>query len=167
MVTQGLIDVFFKEYVFGFIYNDIDRAIKDAKANFLVALGLSVYTEVIGGLITGHLHDSGWSKRNYQAFLPFLGPEYVELDKKIDLYRRVRCGLVHEYFIKGPHAMIAVKFDDSKYPGIVYTEKLDHITIAVEHYFRDFKSGVQKYHSSLKSGDKQAVHNFQDVTRKK
>ena len=60
--------------------------------------------------MTGHLKDSGWSKRNYKAFLPYLGPHYVNLDNQIDLYRRVRCGLVHEYFVKG-HSKIAVMRD--------------------------------------------------------
>ena len=81
-IQQGLIDVFFREIVFGFMYNDIDHAIKDAKANFLVALGLSVYTEVMGGLVTGHLKDSRWPSKNYRAFLPYLGSPYEDLDRK-------------------------------------------------------------------------------------
>lgn len=163
MDTQDFIDVFFREFVFGFMYNDIERAIKEARANFLVALGLSVYTEVMGGLVTGHLKDSGWSKRNYKAFLPYLGSHYVDLDKRLDLFKRVRCGLVHEYFVKG-RAMIAVTFSDPKTPGIVFTPELDHITIAVEHYFRDFKSGVQQYYEQLKSGDEDAVANYRKAT---
>ena len=61
--------------------------------------------------------------------------------------------------------MIAVKFNDVRYPGIVYTEKHDHITIAVEHYFRDFKSGVEKYYELLKKGDTTAVDNFMKAYR--
>jgi len=38
---------FFKEYIFGFIYHDINSAI-DGKANFLAALGLLCYTEFLG-----------------------------------------------------------------------------------------------------------------------
>lgn len=167
MTAQDYIDYFFNEYVYGFIFSDIDNAIEKAKANFLVALGLSTYTEVMGGLVTGHLQDSGKSKSNYQAFLPYLGQPYVDLDKKIDLYKRVRCGLVHEYFIKGPHAMIALRFDDAKYPGIVYTEKLNHITIAIEHYFRDFKSGVESYYDSLKKGEATLIENFVKATARK
>ena len=45
---QDYIDLFFKEFVFGFMYNDIRRTIDKAKANFLVALGLSTYTEIMG-----------------------------------------------------------------------------------------------------------------------
>ncbi len=83
------------------MYQDIRRTIDSARANFLVALGLSVYTEIMGGLVTGNLKDPHWSKRNYKAFLPYLGSYYVNLDNQIDLYSRVRCGLVHEYFVKG------------------------------------------------------------------
>jgi len=159
MSTQDFVDFFFKEYVFGFMYNDIRRTIDSAKANFLVALGLSVYTEIMGGLVTGHLKDSSWSKRNYKAFLPYLGSHYVNLDKQIDLYNRVRCGLVHEYFVKG-RSMIALKFTQENLPGIVYTCSLDHIAIAIEHYFRDFKAGVQNCYNVLKGGDAEALRKF-------
>lgn len=159
MSTQDFADYFFKEFVFGFMYNDIRRAIDSAKANLLVALGLSVYTEIMGGLITGHLKDDGWSKRNYKAFLPYLGAHYVDLDKELDLYKRVRCGLVHEYFVKG-RFMIAVKSTRKNLPGIFYDCSLDHITIYIGHYFRDFKAGVQKYYNILKGGDAEALQKF-------
>jgi len=159
MSTQDFAEIFFKEIVFGFMYNDIRRAIDSAKANFLVALGLSVYTEIMGGLITGHLKDPRWPKRNYQAFLPYLGSHYVNLHKEIDLYKRVRCGLVHEYFVKG-RFMIAVKSTHKNLPGIFYDRNLDHITIYIEHYFRDFKAGVQNYYGILKDGDAEALRKF-------
>jgi len=159
MSTQDFAYIFFKERIFGFMYNDIRRAIDLAKANFLVALGLSVYTEIIGGLVTGKLKDPRWSKKNYKAFLQYLGPHYVSLDNQIDLYNRVRCGLVHEYFVKG-RFMIAVKSTNKNLPGIFYDPSLDHITIYIEHYFRDFKAGVQNYYGVLKSGDAEALGKF-------
>lgn len=163
MATQDFVDFYFHEYIFGFMYNDIRRAIEDARANFLVALGLSVYTEIMGGFVTGHLKDTRWAKKNYKAFLPYLGSYYVNLDKQIDLYSRVRCGLVHEYFVKGGPAMIAVKFDNEKLPGIIYTPKYDHIHIALAHYFKDFKYGAQKYYELLKSGDVDLLRKFKQA----
>jgi len=162
MSTQDFVDYYFTEFVFGFMYNDIKRAIDSAKANFLVALGLSVYTEVMGGLVTGHLKDHHWSKRNFKAFLPYLGTHYEKLDAQIDLYKRVRCGLVHEYFVKG-RSMISIKFTRENIPGIVYTATLDHVHIACKQYFRDFKAGVQRYYNLLKSGDVEALRKFKQA----
>lgn len=159
MSRQDFAEIFFKEFVFGFMYNDIRQAIDLAKANFLVALGLSVYTEIMGGLITGQLRNPKWSRKNYEAFLPFLGAHYVDLHSQIDLYKRVRCGLVHQYFVKG-RAMIAVKFTRGDVPGIVYTGEFDHISISIERYFQDFKAGVQRYYEILKSGDAEALRKF-------
>ncbi|MGC1928056.1 MAG: hypothetical protein WA667_03725 [Candidatus Nitrosopolaris sp.] len=44
--------------------NDIPSAIS-CKANYLVALGLSTYTEILGGLYSGNL--SGKHRDNYTA----------------------------------------------------------------------------------------------------
>ncbi|MEE8115169.1 MAG: hypothetical protein V3T23_12560 [Nitrososphaerales archaeon] len=91
----------FDEYVFGFMRSDIDAAIR-GNANYLAALGLVSYTEVLGGLVTGKLGVVGQSGVNFRAFLPYLGSQYKQLESKgIDLYDIVRCGLVHNYFIKG------------------------------------------------------------------
>jgi hypothetical protein len=91
----------FDEYVFGFMRSDIDAAIR-GKANYLAALGLASYTEVLGGLRTGDLGKRNCSAANFKAFIPYLGKDYEDLEKRgIDIYDTVRCGLVHNYFIKG------------------------------------------------------------------
>ena len=155
------IDAFFQEYVFGFMFNDIVRALNTG-TNFLVALGLSVYTEAMCGLVTVHLRDPNWSRRNYEAFLPYLGHPYEKLHDQIDLYKRVRCGLVHEYFVKG-QSIIAVRFIPRNAPGIVLED--DTMKLAVEFYFRDFKIGVRKYYNRLMSGDHELLLNFKQATR--
>ena len=160
--TLDLVEVYFREFVFGFMYHDIQQTIDLARANFLVALGLSAYTEVMGGLVTGQLRNPKWSRKNYEAFLPFLGAHYVDLQSQIDLYRRVRCGLVHQYFVKG-RAMIAVKFAREDAPGIVYTSEFDHISISIERYFQDFKVGVQRYYDILRSGNVEALRKFKQA----
>ena len=92
---------FFDEYVFGFMRSDIDAAIR-GNANYLCALGLVSYTETLGGLVTGNLALRKYSGANFRAFLPYLGAEYQAFKARgIDIYDVVRCGLVHEYFIKG------------------------------------------------------------------
>lgn len=87
---------FFDEYVFGFMRSDIDAAIR-GKANFLAALGLVSYTEVLGGLVTGNLGKRSQCGANFRAFLPYLGTDYKALETRgIDIYDTVRCGLVHQ-----------------------------------------------------------------------
>lgn len=91
----------FDEYVFGFMRADIDAAIR-GNANYLAALGLAGYTEVLGGLWTGELGIRNRSAANFKAFIPYLGKDYEDLQNRgIDIYDTVRCGLVHNYFIKG------------------------------------------------------------------
>lgn len=91
----------FDEYVFGFMRSDIDAAIR-GNANYLAALGLASYTEVLGGLRTGKLGIRNRAAANFKAFIPYLGKHYEDLQSRgIDIYDIVRCGLVHNYFIKG------------------------------------------------------------------
>lgn len=96
----------FDEYVFDFMRSDIDAAIR-GNAHHLAALGLASYTEVLGGLRTDKL---GLRRRStasdFNAFLPYLGKEYVQLQRRgINVYDKVRCGLVHNYFAKGDPAI--------------------------------------------------------------
>ena len=75
----------FDEYIFGFMRADIDAAIR-GNANYLAALGLVSYTEVLGGLRTGNLGLRNHSSKNFNAFLPYLGKEYLDYARKnIDL----------------------------------------------------------------------------------
>jgi hypothetical protein len=96
----------FDEYIFGFMRSDIQAAI-NGNANYLAALGLVSYTEVLGGLVTGNLGLDRHSGRNFNAFIPYLGKDYEALQQaNINLYNVVRCGLVHSYFIKGESTII-------------------------------------------------------------
>lgn len=160
---------FFDQYVRGFMYHDISEATDKAAANFLVALGLSVYTEVTGGLVTGELKNPSWASKNYKAFLNYMGSYYVQLDNRINLYKRVRCGLAHEYFIKGPGIVARTLVDQNgspeNVPGILLSAKdsplsiitesgprtlpMDTIAFGLRNYFRDFQRAVDRYHQDL------------------
>lgn len=144
-ITQ--IHNFFKEYIFGFMFHDINTAI-DGKANFLAALGLMEYTEIIGGFVTGELRKKKSPKKNFNAFLPYLGQFYIDIDKEIVLYERIRCGLAHEYFIKGS-ATIWMSSDNPLSGGIIYEKDKDWVHFVVTKYFEDFKSAVEIYHGQL------------------
>lgn len=106
---QTIVRTFFQQYVYGFMQNDIEQAIA-GQANFLAALGLVVYSEVLGALRMGTITDEGYNREKFDAFLPLLGPLYDSVDQELKkdprypkgLYQVVRCGLAHEYFVKGP-----------------------------------------------------------------
>lgn len=141
------IHAFFKEFIFGFMFNDINAVII-GKANFLAALGLMEYTEILGGLVTGELQEKKCCKQNFEAFIQYLGQPYIDLNKDINLYHRVRCGLAHEYFIKGP-ATIWMSSDNPLPCGILYDKDKDWINFVVTKYFDDFKSAIEIYHGQL------------------
>lgn len=85
---------------------DTYRAMFQAKANFLVALGLLNYTEIIGSFINPTTNSSG---ERFDAFFERMGDEYTTLLRRFNnrreqnrhiVYDDLRCGLTHEYTIK-------------------------------------------------------------------
>jgi len=165
---------FFHTYINGFIYNDVERCI-EAEANHVVALALLSYTEFIGGLISGNLGKTGHTKENFEIALKYFPKQYREINSHISIqhigdkgkpvlrrtgiYDVFRCGLVHEYFIKGhvliynnpdghtdEHIGILGKEHEIEFPAETglpsYTSK--YLEFHINEYFRDFKSTVEK-----------------------
>jgi hypothetical protein len=138
-----------------YMYNDIQGAIK-VDANYLAALGLSSYTEHLGGLYLGDL-TSGNSKKNYTGFIMdfFPGSMYKTVDTQLQslggLYKVVRCGLVHEYFMKA-YSAVSISGSSSNC-GISYDiAHKPHLEFYVDVYFNDFKSAFEKYYDELIKG---------------
>jgi len=130
---------FFDEYIFGFIFSDIRREIELARSgkpagNFLSALGLLCYTEFMGGILKGSF-KSGTAKSRFDAFFNSMGQGYKSLNQQIDVYNVFRCGMAHEYFIKG-NCIIAMLKDDETL-GIGITPRGRYYFV-VERYFEDF-----------------------------
>lgn len=128
-----------------FMVNDLQAALS-GNANFLAALGLLDYTEILGGLVTGNLIP-GPKVGNFEAFLKYLGKPYLDLDAKFDIYGKVRSGLVHQYLLNqegtirrgiGPHDICGVVIRNDGW-----------IEIAVDKYFADFKEAIGKYKYDL------------------
>jgi hypothetical protein len=102
------ISEFFKTYVIGWICEDIDREIRWAKAgnpagNALYAMGLLAYTEFMAKLLPAQRRPSDGARLHFEAFFRELGSCYADLldNQGMNVYDIFRCGLVHEYFVKG------------------------------------------------------------------
>lgn len=143
-----------------FIIKDIPVAIS-GKANYLAALGLSTYTETLGGLYCGDL--SGINKdlnKHYISFIEkFFNADYMKVNDKLKnvglrgLYYVVRSGLTHEYFIK---RISKIEMDNppgqSLTCGITYDQSSDpQIVFYVKQYFDDFKNAFETYYSQLEN----------------
>jgi hypothetical protein len=103
----------------GFIFSDIERelqlactdpgtlkaiGINSGGGNFLAALGLLCYTEFAGKLKYNRKKDNGNDSpaENFNLFFDDLGTDYKTF--RIlgnDVYGIFRCGLAHEYYVKG------------------------------------------------------------------
>ena len=112
------------------------------------ALLLSAYTEVMGGLVTGNLKNNKEMRKNYVAFLEYLGEDYVKLHEKYDLYANVRNKLVHE-FSPRPSYIIWISEKLSDKPGLEITD--GHLNFHLKEYYRDFKNGIRKYRNEINS----------------
>ena len=88
---------FWREYVDGYIFNDLENCIRLAHANYPVALAEMCYVDFLGKLMTGKNNNS---YGNFTTFVKAYLPRYASdtsftLD---ELYGEVRSGLVHSYF---------------------------------------------------------------------
>ena len=126
------------------------------ESRYLGALGLSTYTEVFGGLYRGDLSQNN-SARNYNTFIEnFFNLEYKAVDKCLSYdeklegrYKAVRCGLVHEYFIRDT-LLIKITSDYTKC-GIIYDPKgYPNITFVVRQYFKDLLTALNVYRERVK-----------------
>ena len=133
---------YFKEYIFGFIFNDIQSGIK-GKANFLTALGLLCYTEFMGGLMNGGFAQ-GRATSNFNTFFDFLGSKYKNFRSSHNVYKIYRCGMAHEYFIKGNFTI----YMRGGSPGVAIGPDGRYLFF-VENYFKDFKKACHKFYRQI------------------
>ncbi len=131
-----------------FMFNDLRLAI-GCGANFLIAAGLSIYTEAWGHLL---VEPNTKSSDAYKAFFEYMGNNYRKLinsDEGKRIYNEVRCGLAHEYTIK-KNAIIVMGVGQC---GIEIlqdgTIKFNIIT-----YFHDFFRAIDRYISKVTKNKK-------------
>ena len=148
------VDLFFREYVFKFILRDIEREIILARegrggGNFLAALGLLCYTEVLGGFVSGSW-ERGTSKANFDVFFDRIGPEYVTFRQAIlpdDPYSLYRCGMVHEYAVKLPCQIAMLKGNETC--GVWKGASCGIYYFSVEKYLEDFMKAARRLYEEL------------------
>jgi hypothetical protein len=140
------------------IQNDLRCAIS-CKANYLAALGLSTYTEILGGLDSGDLSGKNrYLRDNYIDFVKVFFPQdYMKVESQLaasnlkGLYNVVRNGLIHEFFIKTmsrvdmespPNIICGISYNPHNCPQVIFY---------VKKYFEDFQNAFEKYYNQLKS----------------
>lgn len=178
------INNFFEKYIHGFMLNDINKAKqKPSSANYLVAQGLMVITEFFGGLITGNVGIRGQSEENFMAGLQRMEFDFnnnsdyyykftLEIRERninrelkafetVNAYKLIRCGLLHEYFIKGNgswvinndtasiHIVGSDEDEDKPTPGFWYDSKERVIKFHVDAYSRDLIRAINNYKDTL------------------
>jgi hypothetical protein len=153
-VSHAEIDAFFNDYVYGFIAGDVQSEIDRARSglpagNFLCALALLCYTEVLGGVQRGTL-ARGEGRANFEAFFAALGTAYEALQQGgLDVYSVFRCGMAHEYFVKGEATVAMLKGVE---PAGIAQAPGGRYFFCVERYFEDFIAAARRLHAQLLSG---------------
>ncbi|MGB6672781.1 MAG: hypothetical protein WBE34_10130 [Candidatus Nitrosopolaris sp.] len=133
----------------------------------MAALGLSTYTEILGGLCCGNLLSN--HKQNYDRFIKNYFPTpYWNWNKQLTkfggLYSMVRSGLTHRYLIQQKSQVTTttatqidcgIFYDSNHSPSIIFV---------LDQYFEDFKNAVNKYYKKLIiDRDSQLIINFDKV----
>lgn len=137
----NLVNNFWQEYVDGYIFQDLDRAVA-AGDNYLVALGEMCYTEYFGKLMSGRPAPTA----NFSRFVARYLPQYGQVINRF--YNEVRSGLVHSYFP-----------DNVDVIGITWTDQGDAIRlvggrwkIAVSDFLVELRRGAATLKVDLLAG---------------
>jgi hypothetical protein len=157
----------FREYVFSFIFHDIEREIWLAKktehdelhgtypgphpgaGNVLTALGLLAYTEFLGSFITG---ERDGMQMNFKALLSRMPPCYSAFDARLGMdpslkgvYHTFRNGMAHEYAVKRHCDVVMLRGRETCGIG----EDHGRYYFVVERYFDDFRIATNALYQEL------------------
>jgi hypothetical protein len=92
----------------------------------------------------------GNGKANFDAFFRRLGSQYERLlDDGVDVYKMFRCGMAHEYLIKGDATVAMLKGVE---PAGVAVDS-GHYYFVVERYFEHFQEAAVSLETELLSRD--------------
>ncbi len=158
-----LMDVVVKQNM----YRDVECTISNNRPELSI-IALFAYAEMIGGLnriVIGeseqNVFGAGQSNKNFASYISMAGKRYADLDSR-KVYRVIRGGLVHRYFIR-QNAVIKINptdpmnlTDERQNDAIVFSDS--KVVFDVNAFFRDFRRNVKKLR-------KRIVHNqLSDLT---
>lgn len=127
--------------------------------NISTAVLLSAYTEFFGQCLTGN--KNMYLKKRYNQWLRRMGKPYSDiLDNGIDLYSRIRCGLIHEFTIKDGARI----FTETGPPGIEIINNV--ICFNNRQYYEDFITTVDKYVNDIQT-DHELQNNYLEFRKGK
>ncbi len=151
-----LVEDYFRKYVEGFVFRDIEGAI-NAKANYLAALGILSYIDYLAFLI----FDEDTTTR-YTKFLRTYMKDYKPYD---DIYE-VRNGFVHQYFPPRIET-VSMKTGGRKYGSTgpaIYRVSQGKWKVVVEPLFEDFKTAACSMKIDLaKQTDEKFIKHLQKI----
>lgn len=161
-----------KEYmdtIKNFMIEDSRRGVGNG-LNYLVALGMSAYTEILGGLCNRNLQSD--HEQAYRLFLKNYfdkkcGFEYIKVDKELikdnlgGLYAVVRSGFVHKFLLT-KKGIVYTTSDVPLNCAIIYKHGGDpEITFVASEYFRHFECALNAYYDDLiVKKDHNLIENF-------
>lgn len=151
-VSRADVESYFKEFVFGFMQEDIAREVRLAESrqgagNFLCALGLLVYTEAIGRI--GLTSSSG--RDNFNWMFDKMGDDYADWRRSREdpttesVYTIFRNGMAHGYLTKRNCKVIML---GEAQPAIGRDPDGTYF-IFVQAYFRDFMKACRTVYDDL------------------
>jgi len=134
------------------VIGDIERTMKVAKVGAFILISCAI------DYLTSFYSNSDASPDQYQEFVEKYFPHQYDPKR---LYNSLRCGLVHNYTIKGKHYSLT----DGK-PQLHFYPQGGKVILNLENFFNDFIEAKDKYFDEVKRSKKlkyQLVQRYRKV----
>lgn len=155
-------ETLFEEYILTMMCGGIDIQITEAyeegeaSARLIAAVGLMAYTEFLGSVLLEDFTERRAGAK-FRAFVDRMGPQYVALQQRVDVYDVFRCGLVHGFFVKGfctiamkdNPGVLKVNGDDYSKPAPIGIDQVSNggYVFIIERYYRDFRAACEQLYA--------------------
>lgn len=124
---------------YSWMVNDLYKGVQ-AEQNYLVALGLFAYSEMVGRKILGTIGNQGGGLVAFREFTEKqVGYSFTDQEWK-DIFDKYRNGLAHEFFIKDNGGGVYNE-DGTAACGIDISNKF---IVKINSYFKHFVTGLEK-----------------------
>jgi hypothetical protein len=164
---------------------DLERTIFCARANFLIAMVLFNYIEILGSFVIGFFEKdkTGNKKKDkkgkliktknkdrFDKFFIYMGDKYKKLlDNNPDIYNELRCGLTHEYLPKKRKFQIfnpdgfksEEEIDRTASCGVIFDSQNNLWKIINSKLYLDFKRAISRLIKEIEDGkNSELINNF-------